>query len=342
MIRALLLLSLALSFGCGSGRFSYDELPKQPVALAVRSESDAKRFEEFMKQYAEREAEDRPSLPTDDPLERAESFLERMLHGERSRALFTHLVFLDPVERETERVQFAAKSTRPVAWDQARGRLMFSAERGGRAQLYEWIEASGEVRQLTFGRPHFDGCYGPDGRIAAVRHSALRLVDDRVVGGLQIFVSEPGGADWVALTDGPFDTAPTWSPDGKALIHEHRDANGMESLRRIEFGTATEPRTVARGRSPVFTPDGDWVVYSAATRGGLKLWKMHPDGTGRRSLGRSGLQELDPSVSPDGRFVVYVGFNPGSESGPQLMVKRIEGSNPRSISIEGTGLLPTW
>ena len=342
MTRALLLLSLILSLGCGSTRFSYDELPPQPVALAVRSESDAKRFEEFMKQHAEREAEDRPNLPTDDPLERAESFLRRMVHGERSRALFTHLVFLDPIERETERVEFAAKSTRPVAWDHARGRLMFSAERGGRSQLFEWIKATGEVRQLTFGRPHVDGCYGPDGRIAAVRHSDLRLVDDRAVGGLQIFVTDPGSAELRALTEGPLDTAPAWSPDGKVLIHEHRDANGMESLRRVELAAADSPRTVARGRSAVFTPDGDWIVYSAATRRGLKLWKMHPDGTGRRSLGRSGLQELDPSVSPDGRFVIYVGYNPGSESGPQLMIKRIEGSNPRSISIDGTGLLPTW
>ena len=95
-------------------------------------------------------------------------------------------------------------------------------------------------------------------------------------------------------------------------------------------------------RAPVFTPDGEWVVYSARTRTGYKLSRMRPDGTGRRVLGSSALQEFDPSVSPDGEYVVYVGHNPRSESGPQLYVKRLEGGNARALQIEGTGGLPVW
>lgn len=343
MTRFLLAMALALSFGCSSSGFSYDDLPTHPVALAVRSESDAKRLEETLKREHERDAEDRPSLPSDDPLARAQKMLDLLLRLEENRARFSHLVFLDPVERETERVEFAAKGTRPIGWSHDRTRLMFAAERAGRSQLFEWIEATGEVRQLTFGRPHLDGSYGLAGQVAAVRLSPLRMVDDRVVGGLQIFVSDPARPEPRQLTDGPLDTGPTWSPDGSVLVHERSDVQGIDSLRRLELAEgAPAPRTLGRGRSPVFTPDGEWVVYSARSRAGYKLAKVHPDGTGRRSLGRSGLQELDPSVSPDGKFVIYVGHNPGSESGPQILIKRIDGSNPRSISIDGTGLLPTW
>ncbi len=332
---------------CASGRLSYDELPNRPVALVVRSEDDAKRLQETVQHEAEERAETRDKLPSNDPMDRARELYENMIQMEKNRARFSKLMFLDPIERETERVEFATPGARPLAWTYDRARLLFQTERQRRPQLFEWIEATGEVRQVTFGRPHVDGTYGPDGRVAIVRRSALRQEGDRIVGGFQVFVADPGGANPRRVTDGPFDLAPTWSPDGKTLVYEHWDQDGIDTLRRLDPDEASSGRIVlsrplARGRAPVFTPDGEWVIYSARTRSGYRLAKMHPDGTGRRSLGQGALQEFDPSVSPGGEFVIYVGHNPSSESGPQILVKRIEGSNPRQISIDGFGLLPVW
>jgi len=334
---------VAVLAGCSTGGFSYAELPKHPVAIAVRSEDDAKRLEETVKREAERSAENAPKLPASDPFERTRRVFEQLARGEKNRARYTKLMFLDAPERETERVDFAARDARPLAWNQDRTRLLFAIAKGNRPQLFEWLEGSGEVRQVTFGRPHIDGSYGPGNRIVAVRQTALRRKGDTVVGGYQLVLMDPGGANPKPITDGPMDVEPAWSPDGKTIIYLAWDVNGVDALRRIDLsGDEPRVRSIGRGRSPVFTPDGNWVVYSARTRAGFKLWKMHPDGTGRRSLGRSGLQEYDPSVSPDGRWVIYVGHNPSSESGPQVLVKSIDGSNPRQLSIDGSGLLPTW
>ena len=334
---------LVLGLGCSSDRISYDELPSSPVAVAVRSEDDTERYQQVVQKEAEELQEGRSNLPTNDPLERARMQLENMILIEQNRARFTRLMFLDPIERDAERVDFASKGARPLSWTVDRTRLLYQAIRNNRSQLFEWNRETSEVRQVTFGRPHVDGAQGPEGRIAAVRRSALRQVGGEVVGGFQIYVSDVAGGDLRRVSDGPLDIAPTFSPDGRLVIFEHWDSNGVESLRSIDLANGdTLSRPLARGRSPVFTPDGEWVVYSARTRSGYRLWKMHPDGTGRRSLGSSGLQEFDPSVAPGGQFVVYVGLNPASESGPQILVKRIDGSNPRQLSIEGSGLLPVW
>ncbi len=334
---------VAIATACSTGGFSYDDLSTEPVAVAVRTEDGAKQLEETVRREMERLAEDAPKLPADGPFEQTVRIFEQLQRGERNRVRFTRLEFLDAVERETERVDFATRDTRPLAWNLDRSRLLFAAEKDKRTQLFEWLKTSGEVRQVTFGRPHVGGSYGPGDRIVAVRESRVRERGDEIVGGYQLVLTDPGGGRPKVITDGPMDVEPAWSPDGKTLIYLAWDRNGIDMLRRLDL-SGDEPvgRSVGRGRGPVFSPDGNWVVYSARTRAGFKLWKMHPDGSGRRALGRSGLQEYDPSISPDGKWVVYVGHNPASESGPQLLVKSIDGSNARQLSIEGSGLVPKW
>jgi Tol biopolymer transport system component len=332
---------------CSSDRIDYDDLPNRPVAVVVRTEDDGKRLQETAKREAEEVAEAQDKLPTNDPMKKAQRLFDGLARVEKNRARYSKLVFLDPIERESERVEFAPRDARPLAWTSDRTRLLYSVEKERRPQLYEWIEASGEVRQLTWGAPHGDGTFGPNGRIAAVRRNPLRKDGDRIVGGFQIYVTDIGGANPRPVTEGPFDVAPTWSPDGTTLIYEKWDVKGTDTLRSVDVAAAEAgrfelSRPLARGRSPVFSLDGEWVIYSGRTRVGYRLFKMHPDGTGRRSLGRSGLQETDPSISPDGRYVVYTGHNSNSESGPQILVKRIDGSSPRQLQIDGSGSLPVW
>lgn len=342
-----LVVPIALLAGaCSSDRIDYDALPSHPVALVVRTEDDDKRLQETVKRESEKLAEEQDRFPTNDPMVKARRLFDGLSRVEQNRARFSKLIFLDPVEREGERVEFAPRDARPLAWSYDRTRLLYQVEKERRPQLFEWIEATGEVRQLTFGRPHVDGSYGPGGRIAMVRRNPLRQEGDRIVGGFQIYVTEIGGANPRPVTEGPFDVAPAWSPDGKVLVYEHWDVDGGDTLRRVDVDAAGANREIsralARGRSPVFSPDGEWVIYSARTRVGYRLFKMHADGKGRRSLGRSGLQEMDPSVSPDGAYVVYSGHNGNSESGPQILVKRIDGSSPRQLQVDGSGSLPVW
>jgi TolB protein len=96
---------------------------------------------------------------------------------------------------------------------------------------------------------------------------------------------------------------------------------------------------LAPGRDPSFTPDGQFVVYSARTRNGWRLAEMHPDGQARRPVGSGPHDESDPQVSPDGRFVVYVSDDEGRQ---QLRVRTMDGRKDRPLIWNGDGIGPVW
>ena len=183
-------------------------------------------------------------------------------------------------------------------------------------------------------RPSMAACYGPEGRIAFVRRTPTR----KDKGGLRIFVREPGGGTPRALTPGPTDHRPAWSPDGSSLVYQALDASGNLVVMAID-AAGGEPRLLGRGLAPVFTPDGEWIIYSAPTRAGNKLSKMHRDGSGKRALGRSPHEEHDPAVSPDGGFVAFVSLQGNRH---RLVVRSIDGSGDRPLIIDGEGLTPIW
>jgi TolB protein len=127
------------------------------------------------------------------------------------------------------------------------------------------------------------------------------------------------------------------------LVYVAQSANGKDELvaARIDpdADEPSEPRVLARGRDPVFTPDGEWVVYSAATSAGQRLWRVRPDGGGRAPLGRGLHEEVHPAVSPDGRFVAYVSQEADRDS---LRVRRFDGSGDRLLLESGDGSTPAW
>ena len=106
--------------------------------------------------------------------------------------------------------------------------------------------------------------------------------------------------------------APAWSPDGRwiaflsgqkvgsAIFLVHPDGTGLHAI---------GPRHVALGASPpAWSPDGRTLVYTRETKGRTALWTIGADGSGMRPLVTS-VFATQPSFSPDGRRVAFIGFN---------------------------------
>jgi TolB protein len=96
---------------------------------------------------------------------------------------------------------------------------------------------------------------------------------------------------------------------------------------------------LGRGRDPVFSPDGEWIVYSARVGGGWRLRRMRSEGGGRLPLGRGVRDEIEPAVSPDGSLVAYVSEEGGLH---RLFVRRIDGSGDRLLLPDGAVARPVW
>lgn len=338
---ALLLASIQVAAGCAGRVLSLTELPANPIAVTFWEPEAARRRAELL---ASREATPPQPKPRRSGVAEIGELgrLVGIARPDRELArLPGRLSLVDPQSGRVTPLSAAPPGSVPLAWSEDRKRLLFLSNHRNSIQIYEYDRELDEVRAVTRGqRQHLWGDYGPARQIAV-----LEIVTEASGGYARILVTDPDGVGpELALERVPVESM-RLSPDGSVLLYV-RDRGripGGKGERRSELvarnlGTGAE-RVLAPGREPVFSPVGDWIVYSAPTRDGWRLRRMRPDGSARTALGVGIRDETMPSVSPDGRFVVYVREVRGLE---QLFVRRIDGSGSRILLDVGAAFAPAW
>ncbi|MCH2171227.1 hypothetical protein MK489_10625 [Myxococcota bacterium] len=254
------------------------------------------------------------------------------------------LAFLDPRSLEVEIFASALPGSYPVAWDVDHTHLLFGQFVDGYRQLFEYDVRSEDVRRVT-SEPgaHPWGCYGPDGRIVV---ESVRRLDKRRISRIEI--AEPGGHRFTPLTDGPDDLRPACSPRGDAIAYV-RGPWGMKAQIAVRSPVVEGPvRLLGAGVDPSFSPDGRSLFYTSArrvrTQNGLEeRWRLRRalvTGLRRGGFEKGPLNEFEPAISPDGRFVAYVGVD--ADLKHLLYVRRVDGSDERILFLDGAALGPIW
>jgi Tol biopolymer transport system component/DNA-binding winged helix-turn-helix (wHTH) protein len=118
--------------------------------------------------------------------------------------------------------------------------------------------------------------------------------------------------------------------DGSALVTVQTDR--VPNVWVAPGGDAARARQITNGSGKFdgfyglsWTPDGR-IVYASMAGGGWDLWVMNADGTGQRQLTAGARSNYGPSVSADGRRVVFV----SNRAGGAFNIWRMDadGSNP--------------
>jgi Tol biopolymer transport system component len=348
-VRRLALLAAALPLaapGCIGVGFDLEDLPDAPLAIVYRTRDESERRVELLQRSKESDLKRQRSETYDASFLRLEAAADLLGMGrskeEKAADLLGRMSSVAVRNEQVEPFEFAFRGDRPLDWSPDRRRLLFASLRSESVQLYEWDRESGEVRAMTVGPDdHSTGCYLPDGRLAVAGSTRARegKKGEEAPRTSRVYLSEPGGGQLRPLSPGPSDAKPACSPRGEVVVYETLDAAGRPSLAAVAPQIGAAPRVVAAGRDATFTPDGSFVVYSARTRAGWRLYQMHPDGAAKRPLGGGPRDEHDPSVSPDGRFVVYVYDDEGRQ---QLRVRTIDGRKDRPLIWNGDGITPVW
>ncbi|HEU5180801.1 MAG TPA: protein kinase [Candidatus Polarisedimenticolia bacterium] len=216
----------------------------------------------------------------------------------------------------------------------------------GRPALSElWvIEVKTGKKQRIFEGDAVQPAWSPDG--SRIAYWAIPL------GGGQRdlwTIAAAGGTPVPVLQDPPLDWAPAWSPDGKFLFFSS-ERGGIMNLWRISIDQATgkslgPPEEVTRGastsiHSPAVSHDGRRISYvasvefSALRRVSLDLARgkatLDP-----KPLLRGSSAMIWPSVSPDGRSLVYTTRSAGSRVGvvrEEIVVMDLASGSRRSIA----------
>ncbi len=193
-----------------------------------------------------------------------------------------------------------------------------SNRRGGGTSL--WVVAARaevEPRQLTVakgGSIDRDPAWSPDGK-------SLVFASNRGGDSYDLWRVDvgPGDDGWPEVRTKPArlanqrDTAdavsPSWSPDGKSLVFAQFDRAQRMSIIWIADARGRRPRQLTQGpldQTPAWSPDSEWVAYSApaADRNDLDIYVIKRDGTReRRAIDEPLAHETEPAWSADGKHL---------------------------------------
>jgi Tol biopolymer transport system component len=337
VVSAAVILAALLVACAGPGGVDRSLLPEAPVALLQRPEEEALRRLDALRDWEKRQgAEAREGIAVLENLDAmfgGSPELDRRLVGAQG-----HLVLLDPRSGETTRLENAPPQARPAGWSPDRRRLLVSGSWRDRRQLFAWDRETGRMEIVTAGPAHHvNGCWTAGDRLVAVEveSEALARAPSRLM------ASRPGGGPLRPLGTEAFHFAVACSPAEPRIAFVRIDPEeGRPRILVQPIDPPGEPREVATGANPVFTPDGEWIVYVGATTRGQRLYRVRADGAGRTPLGTGTADENHPAVSPDGRYVAFVVTE--ADRRERVWVRRIDGTGDRPLLTSGDGSVPVW
>jgi eukaryotic-like serine/threonine-protein kinase len=169
-----------------------------------------------------------------------------------------------------------------------------------RQNVAEWSNAASH--SLTQGRQaDRQPVYSPDGR-------SILFTSDRS-GNLDLWMVSIATGEVRQITDDAADDwDPAFGPDGHLYWSSNRsghfeiwsaDADGSGAHQLTHDGVDAE--------NPSVSPDGKWIVYGSTRPNEAGIWRARSDGSEPKVLAR-GLYGI-PHISPDGQYVLYMGFS---------------------------------
>jgi Tol biopolymer transport system component len=244
-----------------------------------------------------------------------------------------------------DRVAFAGTTGALLASASDQGDILFATQWRAELSSLRWygrdgtpgeeverrIEANGEDLRLS-----------ADGTRLALTHSPA------ATGVLDIWISDLGRATTSRLTHSVNDSFwPRWSPDGARVVFTNRDS-GEEDL-YVQTADASGPAERVYSSEEQDTRASDWaeggrtLFFDATDKKGGARWQVWvvdlPTGAARSLLSDPAAHQRSAVLSPDGRWLAYVGDESGRE---EVYVRPYPGLDRKwQLSREG-GTAPRW
>lgn len=194
-------------------------------------------------------------------------------------------------------------------------------------QLWQFSYPEGTARRITNDLNHYDG-------VSVAGTELVTTQANRIAQFWIVPSADPGRARRIETTFSDNDSEMfglDWTSDGKLVFGSHRSGNADLWLMNTD-GSGQRQLTAAPGRDtmPVVSADGRYIVFVSQTDGAHHLWRMNTNGSELLQL-TNGKGEHFPSLSPDGRWVVYSSVEMGI-SNPTIWRVGIDGGTPEQLT----------
>jgi eukaryotic-like serine/threonine-protein kinase len=228
-----------------------------------------------------------------------------------------------------------------LAWSTS-GRLVYAIGSGS-ASTVTLREANRDGSSTAFD-PSWSGAFNsfalsPNGRQVAVGVSTPGA-------GLDIWVKQLDRGPFTRLTFSGRDLRPTWSPDGRQVAFVRDSASGGDVWARAADGGGTERRLTHFGRAiqeVSWSKDGRWLLVrtetGAAGSGDIVAVSALGD-TALVPIAATPATELQPALSPNGRWIAYVSNEAGVN---EVFVRPFPNADAGHWQVSnGGGGSPVW
>ncbi len=201
------------------------------------------------------------------------------------------------------------------------------------SRVVHLVEVAGGKKRVISppkNRPAVSAAWAGDGRellySQAVRGGGVEMIRHRVrTGRSSTTLSLPANTGIVDVL------AP-----GRLLFET---VSARQNLREISIAGASgrgQDRWLTRGssaeRQPVYSPDGEWVVFTSSRNGNLDLWALSLKGGAVRRLTEDETADWDPALSRDGDKLVW---SSGRSGHLEIWMSDADGSGARQVTDDG-------